>query len=346
MIANFAVTYRCTSRCRTCNIWAIGEPVREELTLGEIRDFFEANSEFLEGVSSIQITGGEPFLREDLPELVSAIRQHIPRCSFWIPTNGLDPPWIEEATATMLKELDGRGLGVSVSIDGLEEAHDEIRGVEGGFRRAVETLKRLSALRRLHPRLGLTVGMTTTPGNLGEIEGVYQLAIEHRAEFSVRPISFSDVYYRNAGGEALSEESAAHLIPVFRRIARDSFERKGLWKTVPTIRYLQGVLDHILDPRGRTLPCSAASDSFFIDPYGDVYPCIFMDAVLGNIRETPMEEIYMSPGASDARRAINDLECPNCWVECEAFRDINRDTRGSVSTALKALLDASTLGIG
>jgi MoaA/NifB/PqqE/SkfB family radical SAM enzyme len=346
MIANFAVTYRCTSRCRTCNIWAIGEPVREELTLDEIRGFFEANSGFLGNVSSIQITGGEPFLREDLPELVSAIREHLPRCSFWIPTNGLDPPWIEEATATMLRELDGWGLGVSVSIDGFEETHDELRGVEGGFWKAVETLKRLSALRRLHPQLGLTVGMTATPGNLGEVEGVYELASEHGAEFSVRPVSFSDVYYRNAGGEALSEESAAHLVPVFRRIARDSFERKGLWKTVPTIRYLQGALDHILDPRGRTLPCSAASDSFFIDPYGDVYPCIFMNTVLGNIRETTMEEIYLSPGASEARRTIDAHGCPSCWVECEAFRDINRDTMGSVSAALRALLDASTLGIG
>ncbi|UCD45857.1 MAG: SPASM domain-containing protein [Candidatus Bathyarchaeota archaeon] len=161
----------------------------------------------------------------------------------------------------------------------------------------------------------------------------------------MRPISFSDVYYRNAGGDVLSEESAADLVPFFRRITGDSFERKGLRKTVPTIWYLQGVLGHILDPRGRTLTCSATSDSF-IDPYGNVYPCIFMNNVLGNIRESTLEEIYMSLGALDARRVINDLECPSCWVECEAFRDINRDTWGSVSAALNALLDASTLGIG
>ena len=119
MIANFAVTYRCTSRCRTCSIWKMDQPERGELSLEEVRDLFSSNRGFLRDVGSIQITGGEPFLRADLPELVSSIREQLSGCTFWIPTNGMTPRSIEKETRAMLEFLGGRGLGISVSIDGV-----------------------------------------------------------------------------------------------------------------------------------------------------------------------------------------------------------------------------------
>jgi len=70
MIANLAITYRCDSRCTTCNIWKIQNHQKDELTLGEIDSFFKENREFLKDVESIQITGGEPYLREDLTEII------------------------------------------------------------------------------------------------------------------------------------------------------------------------------------------------------------------------------------------------------------------------------------
>ena len=78
MIANFAVTYRCDSRCKNCYIWRMPAPDRGELSLGKIRDIFEVNEGFLYGVRSIQITGGEPFLRRDLLEVITAIHSSLP----------------------------------------------------------------------------------------------------------------------------------------------------------------------------------------------------------------------------------------------------------------------------
>jgi MoaA/NifB/PqqE/SkfB family radical SAM enzyme len=90
MIANFAITYRCQGRCTHCNIWRIDGGV-DELNLKEIRDLFMKNRELLGEVKHIQITGGEPFTREDLPEIVSTISGVLPSCTYWIPTNGLEP---------------------------------------------------------------------------------------------------------------------------------------------------------------------------------------------------------------------------------------------------------------
>jgi MoaA/NifB/PqqE/SkfB family radical SAM enzyme len=345
MIANFAVTYRCTSRCKTCSIWKMDQPEQGELSLEEIRVLFSSNRGFLRDVGSIQITGGEPFLRADLPELVSSIREQLSECTFWIPTNGMTPNSIEKATRTTLESLDGHGLGVSVSIDGLGRTHDGVRGIPGSFERAVETLIRLSAVRGDHPGLGLSVGMTLTPDNFRELGDVFNLARSHGAEFSFRPVNYSGIYYRNLGDELSMAGFEGELLPAIRGIGRDAVERHGPWKAAPTLRYMQGVMDHVRNPRGRRLRCSAGSGSLFLDPYGNVYPCIFLDERMGNVREQSLGEIWDSEEASEARVKVRNRECPGCWVECETFRDINRDLKGLASTVLWALLHPETAGI-
>ena len=345
MIANFAVTYRCSSRCRTCNIWQMSDAGGGELTLAEIEDIFRSNADFLRDVESIQITGGEPFLRQDLPVIVSVIRRYLPRCTFWIPTNGMAPGTIEGATREMLTRLDGRGLGISVSIDGIEETHDAMRGVEGCYQEVVRTLQRLSALRKEHPSLTLTVGMTLTPLNYKELWDVFALSRGHDADFSFRPVNFSDIYYRNLGGAFDLRMTLDEIIPVIRKIGRSRMERLGLLRSSPTLRYMQGVIDYIRNPDERRIPCSACYDSFFLDPYGNVYPCIIMDHRIGNVREAPLEEIWASEEAREARRMVRRGLCPNCWVECETFRDIHMDALGLLSTAIRALFHPSSLGI-
>jgi MoaA/NifB/PqqE/SkfB family radical SAM enzyme len=344
MIANFAVTYRCNGRCRTCNIWKMESPEQGEMSTRDVQGLFEDNRGFLRNVRSIQLTGGEPFLRGDLPELVSTIHNNLPGCTYWIPTNGVTPETVEK-TAEMLEILEGQSLGISVSIDGLEETHDEIRGVEGSFRKAVEALDGLSSLRDRHHNLALSVGMTITKENYGEMPGVAHIAKHHGADFTFRPVNRSEFYYRNTAGAPSPAFIAEEILPSIQKVGRDLLRTRGLRASTPTLRYMQGALDYIRSPGRRSLPCSAASDSFFLDPYGNVYPCIVLDAPLGNALEKPLREIWESREAKTARETIRRGCCPGCWVECETFRDIRRDVKGLLSTAIKALLRPSTAGI-
>ena len=345
MIANLAVTYRCQSRCRTCNIWKTEETDREGLTLEEYHALFESNTDLLREVRSIQITGGEPFMRRDLPEIVSTIHASLPDCIFWIPTNGMDPRAVEEATMEMLEHLKDRGIGVSVSVDGIERTHDVQRGVGGSFRKAMETLRRLSALRDEHPRLGLTVGMTLTPQNYREASDVYTLSRRFGAEFSMRPINFSEIYYRNMDERRPLDDISGKLLPLIRTIARDTVKRKGIIHSAPTLRYMQGIVDYIRDPTHRSLPCAAGEDSFFLDPYGDVYPCIFVNEKMGNVREEQLADLWWTDAATGIRKRISSGNCPGCWVECEAYREIHRHRIGLGRTILNALIHPTTLGI-
>jgi Fe-coproporphyrin III synthase len=102
MIANFAVTYRCNSRCSTCGIWAMEDRSGDELTTGEVRRFFVGEKEFLSGVKTIQLTGGEPYLRGDIVEVAEALWRGIPGAFVWIATNDLLPETIEERTSEIL----------------------------------------------------------------------------------------------------------------------------------------------------------------------------------------------------------------------------------------------------
>ncbi len=345
MIANLAITYRCQCRCRTCNIWKTEETEREELALEEYHALFESNLDFLREVRSIQITGGEPFMRRDLPEIVSTIHASLPDCTFWIPTNGMNPRAVEEATREMLEHLKDRGIGVSVSVDGMERTHDDQRGVGGSFKKAMETLRRLSALREEHTGLGLTVGMTLTPENYREASEVYTLARRFGADFSMRPVNFSDIYYRNMDERRPLDDVSGELLPLIRKIARDTVKRKGIIPSAPTLRYMQGVLDYIRDPTVRRLPCAAGEDSFFLNPYGDVYPCIFVDEKMGNVRKEQLADLWWTDVASSIREKISRGDCPGCWVECEAYREIHRDRIGLGRTVLSALIHPKNLGL-
>jgi MoaA/NifB/PqqE/SkfB family radical SAM enzyme len=112
------------------------------------------------------------------------------------------------------------------------------------------------------------------------------------------------------------------------------------------LRYLQGILDYLRRPGVRVQACSAGEDSMFLDPHGDVYPCIVVGDRLGNVRESTLEEIWSSTEAKEARTKIKKGRCPGCWVECEAYRDILRDRLRLVGTALRALTDPRSLGVG
>jgi radical SAM protein with 4Fe4S-binding SPASM domain len=341
-IANFAVTYKCDSRCKTCNIWKTPNPEKGQLSLQEIQGFLELNYEYLQNIKSVQLTGGEAFLREDLGKIACLISEELPKCAIWIPTNGFRPEVITDAVADIL-DKDVTWLGVSVSVDGIGDTHDYMRGVDGSFDKCLETLTSLSHLRLEYPNLHLSIGMTVTPINYHQILDVYGLSKDFTFEFSLRPEHQSDFYYGNQQENSL-KPNLDELWIIFRILARDIRERQGLRKSLTLIRYLKGTMEYIREPRNRTMKCTAGTHSIFLNPYGDVYPCIINNSKLGNIRTSSLREILSGPRAKAVRKEISILSCPLCWVECETYRDIMNDKTGLIETGLNCLLDSQNLG--
>ena len=135
------VTYRCPMQCQMCNIWQNPTDKDKEITPAEI--------EKLPKVKFINITGGEPFIREDLEEIVEVAFRKSPRVV--ISTSG----WFEKRTIHLAEKFPN--IGIRISIEGLSQKNDELRGRQGGFDRGIRTLLRLKEMGIKDIGFGITV---------------------------------------------------------------------------------------------------------------------------------------------------------------------------------------------
>ena len=309
------VTFGCDTRCKMCNIWQ-----RDKagiMTLDEVRRFFGRNPRF----SWINLSGGEIWTRPDAAELVEAVIEGSPDLYLLdFPTTGQRTDAIvagvERALATRLPKL-----LVTVSLDGPRDVHEEIRGREGAWDRAVETFRRLRALRS--PRFDVFLGMTLSNFNggalLDTIASVREVLPDLReAEFHVNVAQISSHYYQNDGLERTREECLAEVA--------EFLERKGhSFHPVAWIERRYQRLSSEFLASGRTpLPCKALASSVFIDPRWNVYPCSMWDAPLGGLRERDfdLDGLWHTEATLARRREIEEGRCPHCWTPCEAYQTV------------------------
>ena len=122
--ASIILTYRCPMRCKMCNIWCNPTQKSEEIKASDLRT--------LPKLKFINLTGGEPFIREDLEEIVEECYRHSPRIV--ISTSG----WLEDKVIALAKRFPN--IGIRISIEGLSQKNDELRGHAGGFDKGLRTL--------------------------------------------------------------------------------------------------------------------------------------------------------------------------------------------------------------
>ena len=128
--ASLILTYRCPMRCKMCNIWAHPTRPEEEVKAADFRS--------LPPLKFINLTGGEPFIREDLAEIVEECYRHSPRIV--ISTSG----WFDDRVLALAEKYPK--IGIRISIEGLSRKNDELRGREGGFDKGLRTLLELKRM--------------------------------------------------------------------------------------------------------------------------------------------------------------------------------------------------------
>lgn len=296
--ATVAVTFRCNSKCVMCNIW-------KEKEFNEIPP--EAYSKLPRSLKTINITGGEPFLRKDLVEVVRNIHKAAPNSRIVISTNGFLTDRTVEAVSEILKFHNK--LGVGVSIDGIGEMHDKIRGFPGGFKKAIATVKALKALGMKDLRLG----MTLMPENSGQVMEVYNLAKELGVEFTTTVAHNSGILFKkkdNRPGE-MSDKLKIDLASIGNEHLR-SMGVKNWFRAY----HLAGLSDPSIRS-GAAEKCAAASRFFYLDPMGNIYPCIVMDRIFGNLTAIGDSDAFFSssPDAKAARKAVKSCK-EDCWMVC------------------------------
>jgi len=315
-----AVTYRCNSRCSMCGIW------RFRGTEQEMRP--EEYDRLPATLKDINISGGEPFLRDDLVDVVRRVADRCRSAKLIISTNGLEPDRVDDAIRD-LRSLYPR-LGVGVSIDGVGSLHDDIRGVTGAFEKATATVERLKQAGLENIRVGMTIGQD----NLSQIKATYDLSRSLGVEFTCSLAQNSDHYFMTQDNKGVTPESLRQELDALIRAELRTFSPKRWFRAY----FDRGIYWQATD-RGRLLGCGAGVQSFFLDPFGNVYPCNILDQVMGNLLETSFEELWTSEHAEDVRRQTGMCEA-KCWMVCTARTAIRRNLTSAVGWILRSKMDA------
>lgn len=327
-LLTYCVTYRCNCKCRMCETFKKAKAHPDELSLAEIKRIF-ADRTFLH-LDVVRFTGGEPFLRDDIGDIVAGINQQTNARIFYITTNGLLSEKIE-AFVERVRHL-GINLHVQVSLDDASELHDKIRGVPGLFKKAYCTLE---ALRKIREKWHFEVGINQTIAreNMDKMENVNRLAKEFNCSHNItlavkfhegrmhegldfsRPLPF--VTIDPMDGQTISEIYAK--IDALKH-SRYNLKKKQVSSSLRDLLegYLnEGGRNRLLDHRERPKPpCTAYFTHFRLLPQGDTVSCsLRSNMAVGNLRHKPLSIIWSSEAARRERKAVK--ACGGCWSECD-----------------------------
>lgn len=327
-LLTYATTYLCNSRCTTCNIWQkyLKDPghLQRELTIGEVEQKL-LKSPMLEDIRSVTFTGGESLLRRDFVELYLLFAERYPRAVFGVASNGMATGLIVRKADEIVNRLrargDNRSIHLGFSLDGIGPLHDAIRGSAGNFSKVMRTLKEVRQIAGTE----VSFSCTLSPWNYRSFTEICHLSAELHVPLGCRMAHSGDYYGNRWQNFDWSEESLRELEGEIRRWQRRQ-PRSPLLKRITEdgSRYFYEfmVREH---RRGRRVHrCFSGSHSFFMDPYGNVSPCIILAGSWGNICERSIEEIWSSPEAGRARKSIRRKEC-HCWTNCETVPSLGKN---------------------
>lgn len=283
------VTYRCNARCTMCNRYKNPSKPEEEISISTIKK--------LPKMYFTNITGGEPFIREDLKDIVRELYKKSDRIV--ISTNG----FFTDRIIDLCKEFPQ--VGIRISIEGLENTNNEIRGLEDGFNRGYNTLKELV-------KMGMKdvgFGMTVQDRNCEDLVPLYELSDKLNMEFATASLhnSFYFVECNNIVHDRLK------VAKCFEDLVNNLLNSNSPKKWFRAY-FNHGLINYIFGQK-RLLPCDMSFDTFFIDPFGDVMPCngTKNKEVMGNLNNQDWDDLWNSNQAEQVRKMVRNCD-RQCWM--------------------------------
>jgi len=311
----FFVTSKCVGRCRHCFYWESINKDEDVLSLEEIEKVARSMGDLLQ----VTFTGGEPFIRDDFPEIVEIFHRLNNTYHLGIATSGYMTDKVSEGVEKILSSCRGANLTVGLPIEGPPELNNYIRGREDFFERTTETLSQLKKMKASNPGLTLLVDITASGFNRGRLEETYKLVRDDLRPDHINLILTRGVP-REEGAKELDPEEVRQVHELMEddvragRVSGYSFFGKILHAKDVVLR--RSALD-IYKGGGYDLPCEAGRVAGVLLPEGDVYPCELWNEPAGNVREADydMKKVWNSEKGRAIRREIVESEC-SCYHQC------------------------------
>ena len=301
----FSVTYRCNSTCKTCNVW---KKRVEDLTLPEYVRIFK---DFGPSLYWATFSGGEPFIRPDLIDIVLACYEHCRPSIITIPTNGLLRKHIVEGVARLSRLAPDAKIIINFSLDGIGKVHDDLRGVPGNYEKMKAVYHELKAAG--HPNVTVGIHAVASQHNVAQLPALREHA---RREFA--PDSFiSEIAEERLELDTIGEDitpTADQYGKVVEDLVADIDRTRaaGIAGIAQVFRreYYQ-IAHRTLVEQRQVLPCYAGLASAQIAPNGDVWTCCIRAESMGSLRETGYDfmKVWTGERADNLRGSIRRGEC-------------------------------------
>lgn len=306
------VTYLCNLHCRMCNIHSFHREKcnrqNKELDLVVMLRSLK-KSALLKKIRHIDLTGGEPFLKEGITDFIIGLFGLANIKEISINTNGALTEEIASCCEAVLRELkEDERFSVSISIDGIGEVHDKIRGASGTFSKVENTLVFLKNLKKRYPNFIIRSNAVMQRDNIDFLDKLKEFWHSHNLEGA---FSMIQAPFYTSKRDSLDNVGG--------------FTKEQIEKIKTANPKSRGTNYYLNNNFRRPLHCFAGHSSMFIDPLGDVYPCNFLatnkDYCMGNIANETIDNIW-SCSASGVRKKVKRCPYTDCWNGCEVEQTI------------------------
>ena len=338
------VTSRCMGKCAHCFYWREINKPEKPLSPSETYRMASKMGPVLQWL----VTGGEPYLRNDIDELIRAFYRANRPYNIAVATSGYFPERLINSTDNIFFDCAQSNFIFGLPVEGIAEENDRIRGVEGFFDRTVESIKALNDFKKsLRPsqRARLTVLVDITLSGLNNESAVetYRYVRDELKPDAVNVIL--------ARGETRDPEAAGPDVGVFAEINGmiESDLRSGKLRGYGGFTKLVNAKDTVLREtaedtyreKGTYYPCAAGRLIGVVTPEGEVRGCELMPDSFGNLREKNYDiaKIWNSNGAKDFRKKILGMKC-RCTHQCFMSPSIFFNPRGALRIMMELLKSA------
>lgn len=309
-----AVTNKCTSLCKTCNLGRIfldnPSVAKEDLTPDEYKKIFKSIGR--NNVFWFVFSGAEPFMRKDLVEICKHAYDYCNPNVIVLPTNSL-PGNIFERVEELLKYCKGTIINVNLSLDGIGKEHDKIRGVKGNFERVISLYKELIKLKPKYENFEFNIHTVVSRFNVEKIPELHKYVRENlKTDAHIVEIAENKAEIENLDLEVtpVLEDYTKTIDLLSSELRKEKF--KGFTKIKQTARLLYyDLVKEIINKETQVIPCYAMINEVQITPTGEVWTCSVLGKSAGNLRDYgyDFKKVWGSGRAKELRRSIKNKEC-------------------------------------
>lgn len=331
------VNLRCNTRCAMCNIWELKSP--HALSIEQFERIF--SDPVYARIEYVILAGGEPTLRNDLPEIVELMHKHMPRLKkLMIPSNVINHLSVQQQYPRVARYCADRKirLTLGVSLDGIGETHDKVRGVKGAFEKVMANIEYMKQLQKEIP-FNMSIDPTIFSMNVHEMQKLKELAERLDMPITFQIASLADDYYHNADIEEVLEvnhEGRVRMVEFLKRQLAESSLLDALGY------YYAEVVENLEGARTRGLPCPFADQGLLLNPDGSLQYC-HNSRPIGNALDESSSQIYYGQENLAYRDTVRKENCPSCRMSCLFFVSLRKEVFPFLSFIVKRMFGIQRL---